>query len=102
MKVEYMLVLLLIAIVPAIRSRDPNLPLASERGDLLRSILIVCVPFWVWDVIATARGHWHFNQDYVLGIGLLGLPLEEWLFFPVIGFVAVFTWESTKYFMRRR
>ncbi|MGB2958975.1 MAG: lycopene cyclase domain-containing protein [Bacteroidota bacterium] len=102
MKAEYILVLVCIAVVPAIMSRDPHLPLATGKGSLVRSILIVCIPFWVWDVLATARGHWQFNEKYVLGIGLLGLPIEEWLFFPVLGFVAIFTWESTKYFMSRR
>jgi lycopene cyclase domain-containing protein len=101
MTAEYILLLACIVVVPAIMSRDPQLPLAARKGPLVWSILIVCAFFWPWDVVATARGHWHFNEEYVLGIGFLGLPLEEWLFFPVVGFVAIFTWESTKYFMRR-
>jgi lycopene cyclase domain-containing protein len=56
----------------------------------------------VWDIIATARGHWSFNPSYVLGLTIAGMPIEEWLFFVVVSFVSVFTWESTKYFMRRR
>ncbi len=102
MNIEYLLLLVCITLVPALMSRSPNLPLTSGKGALTRAMLSVSVFFWCWDIIATARGHWWFNEEYVLGIGLLGLPLEEWLFFPAIAFVSVFTWESTKYFMRRR
>jgi hypothetical protein len=29
------------------------------------------------------------------------MPLEEWLFFPVLGFVSVFTWEASKHLLER-
>jgi hypothetical protein len=27
--------------------------------------------------------------------------LEEWLFFPVVGFIAIFLWEVVGYYQRR-
>jgi hypothetical protein len=53
--------------------------------------------FWFWDLVATARGHWWF-----VGFRILGLPIAEWLFFPVVAFVSIFAWESVRYFTRRR
>ena len=44
------------------------------------------------------RQVWSFNNDYVSGIYLLNLPIEEWLFFLIIPFCCVFIYESTKYF----
>ena len=36
----------------------------------------------VWDTIATdLLNLWSFNPDTILGLWLLGLPLEEWFFF---------------------
>jgi len=36
----------------------------------------------VWDNIAThLLKLWSFNPDTIVGLWLLGLPLEEWLFF---------------------
>jgi len=35
-------------------------------------------------------------------VNVAGMPIEEWLFFVVVSFVSVFTWEATKYFMRRQ
>ncbi len=102
MKYEYLIVLAAVVIFPAILSRDPKIGIRGHRGTLLKAMGITCAVFWVWDFIATARGHWSFNPDYVLGLFIVGMPVEEWLFFVVVSFVSVFTWESTKYFMRRR
>ena len=98
MRGEYFLVLGLILLFPLILSRDPKLGITRHRAALLKAIALVCVPFWIWDVIATARGHWSWNERYVAGIVILGMPVEEWLFFIVIAFVSIFTWESTKFF----
>jgi len=102
MAAEYLLLLLLILAVPAVLSRDPKLDIVRHPRDAARAVAAVCVPFWIWDVIATSRGHWSWNPDCVLGMTLLGMPLEEWLFFPVVSFVSIFTWESVHYFLGRR
>jgi len=101
-KGEYLILLAAVLFFPLVRSRDRNLSLYRHTGALLKSIGLVCALFWSWDVAATARGHWSFNPEYVLGISLLGVPVEEWLFFIVVAFVSVFTWESTQYFLGRK
>lgn len=101
MKWEYLTVLCATIFVPLILSRDKNLKLYKHKLVLFKVILGVSVPFWIWDVAATARGHWSFNRAFTLGVDVLGLPLEEWLFFMVVAFVSVFVWESTKYFVRK-
>jgi lycopene beta-cyclase len=102
MKWEYMIVLAATVFFPLILSGDRNLGLYRRRRAMIASIATVVVVFGAWDVIATARGHWSFNPVYVLGPSLLGLPIEEWLFFVVVPFVTIFTWESVKYFAARR
>lgn len=54
----------------------------------------VVLGFGVWDLLATARGHWWFADRYVLGVRLLGLPIEEWLFFIVVPLCALLTYEA--------
>jgi len=61
---------------------------------LLITLLPVLGVFVGWDLIATARGHWSFTSRYVLGVRLLGLPVEEWLFFLVVPLCGLLTYEA--------
>ena len=54
-------------------------------------MFIVMVIFIIWDVIFTAHGIWGFNERYHSGRVLLGLPLEEYLFFITVPYASVFT-----------
>jgi lycopene cyclase domain-containing protein len=101
-KIEYLIVLGAVLFFPLVLSTDRNLGLYRNRRSLARAIITVALPFWIWDVIVTARGHWSFNDAYIIGLNILGMPIEEWLFFLVVPFVSIFTWESTKYFLRRK
>jgi lycopene cyclase domain-containing protein len=102
MRSEYAILLGVILAFPLVFSFDRKLGLYRHRRALLLAVPGMSLPFWIWDVWATARGHWWFNDQFTLGYRLLGMPVEEWLFFPVVGFVSVFTWESVKYFVSRK
>jgi lycopene cyclase domain-containing protein len=99
---EYLIVLAAILVFPLILSVVMPLRMYRHPGALLRAIAIVSAVYWVWDVLVTSRGHWSFNPSYVLEYRLLGLPLEEWLFFVVITFVSVFTYEAVRLVIRRK
>ena len=102
MKTDYLMVLFLAVIIPALFAADRRLRLYSQWRNLLRAILYPSVPFILWDIVATARGHWWFNARYLIGLDLGNLPLEEYLFYLVIGFLAVYTYEVVCYFRGER
>jgi len=55
------------------------------RKALLTVAVVGLVIGGVWDSIAThLLKLWSFNPDTIVGIWLLGLPLEEWFFFIFI------------------
>lgn len=58
----------------------------------LLSSAIVAVFFIAWDVWFTKNGVWWFNDQYLIGKRLFGLPIEELLFFICIPFSCVFTY----------
>ena len=100
MKPLYLGILVLTALCPAIFAGHKNIRLYRYWQSMLKAILIPSILFWIWDSAATARGPWGFNPDYSLGIHILNLPLEEYLFFLVIGFVSIFTYEVVKSAMK--
>jgi lycopene cyclase domain-containing protein len=102
MKWEYFIVLGATLFFPFLLSFDKRLPIWKNIAKLAITAFCVSVPFITWDVVVTMRGHWSFNPNYVLGVEVLGLPIEEWAFFVVIVFVSVFTWEALKIVAERK
>lgn len=49
--------------------------------------------FLLWDELKTSAGVWSFSDDYITGIKLSSLPLEEVLFFFVVPYCCVFIYE---------
>jgi len=62
------------------------------------SIILVAIPFLIWDGIFTVNGIWGFNPDYYLGLKAFGMPIEEWMFFFCIPYACLFTHEVLKYY----
>ena len=62
------------------------------------SIVLVGLPFVLWDIIFTRIGVWAFNPAYINGFKLAGLPLEEILFFVVVPFSCLFILECLEAF----
>ncbi|CAL2102833.1 Lycopene cyclase [Tenacibaculum sp. 190130A14a] len=63
------------------------------------SIVVVAIPFLIWDGIFTAEGIWGFNSDYFLGTKIFKMPIEEWMFFFCIPYACLFTHEVLKYYL---
>ena len=94
---KYMFVLTLSGIVPFILSFFPPLRIYKNIRALLYSITLILVIFGTWDVFATFRGHWYFNPNGVWELRIVNLPIEEVLFFVIIPFCCIFTWEVINY-----
>lgn len=52
--------------------------------------------FVCWDLLGAALGHWSYVAPRITGIRLLGLPLEEYLFFLVVPLCAILTYEAVR------
>ncbi len=64
---------------------------------LLAAVACVVPVFVAWDLYAIARGHWSFDPRSVTGVRLPGhLPVEEIVFFLVIPFAAILTFEAVR------
>ena len=94
---EYLLLLILSGSMPFILSFYPPLKFYRNLKALFLSILIVFLVFGGWDIFATWRNHWYFNPKGVYAFRIINLPLEEALFFIVIPFCCIFTWEVIKF-----
>lgn len=98
---KYMYVLLLSLSLPLIFSFWPPLKFyRSFRAYLMADAFILLI-FGGWDVFAVSRGHWRFAEEAVYPFRIANLPLEEVLFFVVIPFCCIFTWEAILYLSKK-
>jgi lycopene cyclase domain-containing protein len=97
---EYLLINIFTIIVPFLLTFEQKLKFYKKLLPVAVSILIVSSVYVIWDMIATKKGDWGFNPDYLLGIYLFGLPLEEILFFITVPFSAIFIYETISFYLK--
>ena len=76
--------------MPLALSWESRIRYAADFRPLLAAITVVALPFLIWDAWFTARGVWGFTDEYLIGLRLAGLPVEEILFFFAIPFASLF------------
>jgi len=102
MKFTYLLVNFFSVIVPFAFSFHPKIKFNKHFSAFIKANVIAAIIFLVWDVIFTSKGIWSFNPDYVLGLNIFNLPLEEILFFICIPFACLFTYHCSTIFLRAK
>lgn len=92
----YVFLMLISLALPLVQSFDKRKQFGSKIKYILPAIFITSLFFLIWDINYTRSGIWAFNTEYILGVKLLSLPIEEWLFFPVVLYCCTFIYEIVK------
>lgn len=61
---------------------------------LLLTLACTGAVFVTWDLVGARLGHWDYDPARVTGVALLGLPLEEYLFFVVVPLCGILGYEA--------
>lgn len=97
----YLLINIFTISYPLFKSFEQKVNMVSRWPALLPAIGITAAIFIIWDALFTAMGVWGFNDSHLIGLRMLGLPLEEWLFFITVPYACMFIYEVLNYFVKR-
>lgn len=97
----YFILLGLSLLYPLAQSFEKRIYMHRKFWFILPGILITGAIYLAWDAWFTQAGIWGFNHNFTRDLYLLGLPLEEWLFFLVVPYACLFLFEVLRYFVKR-
>lgn len=86
---EYLLILLGLFVVTLFLHRQFKVKLFNSLSHLFIFNGISLFLATIWDQIAIYRGHWNFNEEFLLGPKIGYMPIEEFLFVVVLGYFAI-------------
>ena len=86
---------------PFVLSFDKRVHFYTHWKYLFPAMVVNALIFILWDSYFTRLGVWGFNPDYLLGIYLFGLPLEEILFFVTVPYACVFIYETLNAYIKK-
>lgn len=75
---------------PLALSFDKKVAFYKHWKYLFPAMVIPALFYIIWDVFFTSIGVWSFNRNYITGIKIFNLPLEEVLFFFIVPYCCVF------------
>ncbi len=86
---------------PLAQSFEWRIRYYSKWKRLFPAIVVMTLIFIPWDIWFANIGVWWFNNDYITGIKLFNLPIEEWLFFFIVPFACIFIYEVLIYYIKK-
>ncbi len=92
----YFAILILSLAGPLALSFDKKVHFYTKWKFLLPATIFPALAYMVWDAWFTRLGVWSFNSNYITGIYLFNLPIEEVLFFFVVPYCCVFIYECIR------
>lgn len=102
----YLYLNILTLLGPLFLSFDKKVAFYKDWKYFFYAMLPTSSAYIIWDIIATKTMVWRFNAQYLMGINIVNLPIEEYMFFLVVPYACLFiyaclraywpNWHSTK------
>ncbi|MBN2275645.1 MAG: lycopene cyclase domain-containing protein [Bacteroidales bacterium] len=97
----YSLINICVITLPLILSFDKRVAFFKSWKYIIPSIAITAMLFIIWDSVFTFLGVWRFNPIHVGSAHLLGLPLDEVMFFIIVPYASLFIYDVLKEYVKK-
>ena len=92
----YFLILAVSLVGPLALSFDKKVAFYKKWKYFFPAMIGPCLFYIAWDIFFTSKGVWWFNEDYITGIKIINLPVEEVLFFLIVPYCCLFIYECVR------
>jgi lycopene cyclase domain-containing protein len=92
----YFLILGASIIGPFALSFDKKVMFYKKWKYLFPAMVLPALFYVIWDIYFTSKGVWSFNENYITGLKLINLPIEEVLFFIIVPYCCIFIYECIR------
>jgi len=99
-KFTYLLINFITVFFPLILSFDKKVRFYQYWKFIWPGMLITGLVFLFWDVLFIDKGVWTFNSEYITGVTIFKLPIEEILFFLTVPFACIFIYACSNYYIK--
>lgn len=100
MKYTYLLINFLTILFPIALSFDKRVQFYKSWRYIWPGMALTGLVFFGWDILFTIKGVWSFNPDYIIGLTIFHLPVEEVLFFLTVPLASIFIYECLNYYVK--
>lgn len=100
-KYLYLAIDLLTISIPFLASFYSKAPFYKQWKYLSVAIIVPAILFVLWDEFFTSIGIWGFNPEYLSGVYIGNLPVEEILFFICIPYSCVFIYFALNHLVKK-
>ena len=101
-KFYYLIINVLVILFPVLFSFDKRVAFHEKFRPAGIAIGVTAFIFIIGDIFYTSWGIWGFNDQYLTGITLINLPLEEILFFITIPYACLFIYSTVKEYLNNK
>lgn len=92
----YLLSLLVYLVIPIILSTQKKVRFVFRLRYFFPAAIFAGAIFIMWDLRFSELGIWSFNPEYLTGIEIMKVPIEEWLSFLIIPLSSAYIYEWLK------
>ena len=92
----YFLILAAAVAGPLALSFDKKVAFYKKWKYLFFPVFVPALLYIGWDIYFTSKAVWSFNKEYITGLKLYNLPVEEILFFFIVPYCCIFIYECIR------
>jgi len=86
---------------PLFLSFDKKVAFYKYFSKLAIATFFTSLIYIIWDILFTQMGVWRFNPQYLIGLNIVNLPIEEYGFFTVVPYACIFIYMCLKIYFPR-